>query len=1074
MRPAKNNAFAGNGMRLIIGRAGTGKNRFIMEEIERTASAEKRAVLIVPEQSSFSLEKRLYFLLGARRSGYVAVRSFSRLAGDILSASGAAAKLRATDAAKAALVRRAVAALGDSLSYYRRNHSDSAFFNLAAGVIGECKNAAITPAFLFELAEQSNKKLTGTKLRELASIYEIYETLFAELYEDEADHISAAAERVSQIDFFFGKTVYIDGFTGFTEPEYSLIKSMAARAKEIVVTLLGDPGGLDANALFSAVDRSAFRLIDIFEETGRNTDVVPLHEKTVSPPGIPALERYLAGEEAGEETEGVFLIEAADPYEELEKAAAEIIRLVREEDYRFSDIALITRDVERYRAMIRRTFRLFGIPYYADWTENETFSPAAVFIRTALALLDEFTAENLLALLKTSLTSVSAEETASFEDYIFVWSVGGDELKRAFTNHPDGLSERESEQSSAKLAEAEAAREKVVGWVMRLMDDTRGKSAGEVVKGIYLLMQSSGAVQTLTRLGAAGGAFQLLEQLYHILGNDVMRPSEIAGIAETLFFETFTGEIPDTLEQVQVGAAARIRTGEPKAVFVIGLNEGIFPQTEFDSPLLSFAEREYINEKGGKLARDFDNLTAMEELHLYNALTSAGERVYLSFPAAAVTGEMLQPSAVIEGYIERFSPPRVAEDVFARIVNEATAKKAYLEDAGLREEMRRSGYFEFCERLDAAARAPVFAVADASLLTGASKSGISLSPSQIERFSGCRFAYFLQYAARIRPLAKVELSPLQAGNFIHAVMERVFSEIRGDIASVGAAELRALCDEAADSYTAGFLKEAAEKSPLIRYQAERLKAQSRRLAACMGRELSQSLFRPADFELAIGDGGIPPRVIPLEDGTSVSVRGKIDRVDIAETDTERYVRVVDYKTGERDFSLDDVYYGLNLQMLIYLFSVVENGVTRYGELTPAGVLYMPSDPPVESSGASAKAYRMDGMIVSDPKIVGAMEKDAAGVFIPARLKNGAVSGAEDQIAGFDELENIKQHVDGIIAGMAKALKAGSIEAKPAVKGRDTPCDWCEYTAVCLKDRIVGQRLVEKGACRLLKGGADDD
>ena len=1071
-------ALSKNKMRLVIGRAGTGKNRFVMDEIKSAVSKDNRAVLVVPEQSSFSYEKRLFFMLGAERSGYVEVRSFSRIADDILRAAKEASKNRVNDAAKVALVRRAMLSLGNTLTYYRRSRSDTAFFKLAARVIDECKNAAVTPSLLFELANLSPKKLTKSKLSELALIYEAYESLLRDVYEDDADHISAASEKALQSDLFSDKTVYIDGFTGFTEPEYELIESMVCSAKKIVVTLLGDSGNPGDNLLFSTVRETARRLMRISGSSGAEAVVIPLSDKTGMSPGIVALEGYLSGDDSENSTGGVFTVTAADQYAELEKVAAEITRLVRCEGYRYSEITVIACDAERYRAMIKRAFKLFDVPYFADWTENEKFSPAAVFVKAALSLLDELSAQNLLALLKTSLTSLSADEIASFEDYIYVWDVGDDELFSPFTKHPDGISGTVSEQSAIKLRQAEKTRESVCGWTAGFLNGAAGKTAQEIIREIYIFMEKSGTANSLTAAGIAKGAYLLLEELHHVLGQDVMQPSEIFGIAETLFSETFTGEIPDTIEQVQVGSAERIRTGEPRAVFVIGLNEGVFPGMLFDPPLLSFSERDYINENGGKLSRDYENLTVMEELHLYNALTCASERVYLCIPSASVSGEKLETTGTIAGYIELFSPPEAASDRFSMIVNEATAGMAYLENAALREDIRSSGLFDFCDKLDAAAGAPRYSIADANLLPAAKADRVKLSPSQIESFSKCRFAYFLQYSARILPLQRAEISPLEAGNFIHSVMEYAFSKVGGDLSSADSASLDRLCDDATEFYVDEFLKGAADKSALMRYQVSRLKAQAKRLLANLAREQRQSAFVPVDFELEIGGAsGVSPRVLSLPDGTEVHIGGKIDRVDIAEINGKRYVRVVDYKTGLKGFSLDDVYYGLNTQMLIYLFCVTENGGPKYGELLPAGVLYMPCDPLLSGldakRGSSSNPYRMDGLVLSDPGVVSAMERDGEGVFIPVKTKGEAVSGAADKLANLEELGEIKRHIDGIVTEMTGLLKTGNIEAKPTVKSSDSPCEHCPYPSVCRRDRITEERRIEKGAHSLLKGGAQN-
>lgn len=1066
-------------MRLILGPAGSGKGRYTTEELKKTVESGKQAMLIVPEQSSFSFEKRLFFLLGAKASAQVTVKSFSRLSDDLLREQGGGAKIRVNDASRVALVRRAVAAAKDSIAYYRRNKNDVAFFGMAAGVINELKNAGVSPEQLQLFSETAPTALSKAKMSELSLIYASYEALLENRYQDGADHLTAAAKAAKKSDMFKDKTVFIDGFTGFTEPEILLLGRMLDDADDVVVTMLGDTLNWDGSELFYPVRQNALRLVELARDLGRKANVLTL-SKQGGVAGIAAMENFLSNKNFEVNTQGVYRIEAEDLYDEIERVAAEIVELVRSEGYRFSDIAVIARDIERYRAAIRRTFRLYDIPYFADWTENQSFSSAAVFIKAALALLDDLSPENLLALLKTSLTSLSELEISSFENYVYVWNVDRDGLLLPFKNDPDGFSEEMRSHAVEKLAEAERVRETAVEWAAAFAAGAKHKKADRIIKEIYKLMERSGAVETLNRRGEAKTAFSLLEQLYHILGDEEIAPEAILEIADVLFYETSAGEIPEAIEQVQVGAADRIRTNNPRAVFVVGLNEGVFPRQEFDLPLLSFSERDYLCEEGANLARSFDNLVRMEELHFYNALTTADERLYISFPKTSVSGDLLEPTAKIAEYLALFSLPvqPTANDRFAKIVNNKTAKRAYLEIEDLKIDIRASGLFDFCDTVDAAKERPHYQLRDEPLLEKTVPKSLYLSPSQVETFERCRFHYFLHYTTRIDPIQPAEMSPLQAGNFIHAVMEYVFKKTNGDLKDSALYELHRLSDEAAGIYIDSILKEGVRASSRMQYQITRLKSQARRLIGYLQKEQQQSDFRPVDFELSIGDAGdIPPRKILAPDGTEIYVGGKIDRVDIADIDGARYVRVVDYKTGIKEFSLDDVYYGLNIQMLLYLFSVTENGGARYGDTLPAGVLYMPSDPRLprlDDGGAVGKTYRMDGLLLDDPKVAAAMEQEVAGVFIPVRAKkDGELSGA-GKLADLAAMGRIRQHIDGTIAEMAASLREGDIDALPTFKGDEAPCNYCPYIAVCRLDRIGEGREIQKGIGKLFSEGGDAD
>ena len=1068
-------------MRLVLGRAGTGKNRFVMQDINAAASKDCRILLLVPEQSSFSYEKRLFMMLGANRADFVEVRSFSRLADDILRAAGKTATERLNDAARATLLRRALLKHRNNITYFKQGRVDTAFYKMTADVIGECKNAAITPEILMNLSEKSASKLTGIKLKEISLLFSEYESLISDKYRDDSDLLTAAAKAASECSFFLERTVFIDGFTGFTEPEYKILESIAADSKNVTITLLCDK--LDtAGGVFETVRINALRIMDINKKTGAVSEIVYLDKKMNMADGISSLEEYLAGKNNETKTDGVYFIRAKNPYEEVENAAAEIVDLVRNRGYNFSDIVIITRDTERYRTAIKRIFRLFDIPYFTDWTVNESFFAPAVFIKSALSLLEELNAENLLALLKTLLTSIPETDIAAFENYIYVWGLDGKDLLNPFTRNPDGFSDTMSDQSVIKQRQAENTRKTVIEWVTKFVNDAGDKTADMVIKEIYLLMQRCGAVDAIADRYESERAVYLLEQLNHILSGENMTPSEISQTAEILFSETYVGEIPNMLEQVQVGTADRVRAGDPKVTFVMGLNEGRFPRTDFELPLLSYSERDFINSNGGNLSQSFENLSFMEELHLYNALTCASERIYLCYPAESTTGETLRPTIKIADYLDIFKPPAAPSlnIRFSRIVNQITAKKAYLESKFTKDHILSGVLSEIVSLPGEAASEPEYSLSDGGLRKR-NDGLIVFSPTQIENFMGCRFRYFLRYIARINPIEQAKISPLQAGNFIHSVVERVYKKTGGNLVFTDDFQLSELCGEAARQYTLDYLQNDDSKlSSRMIYQISRLSEQARRLLGYLRDEQRQSGFTTVDVELQISDtGGIPPRTLTLPDGETVVVYGRIDRVDIAEIGGKKYIRVVDYKTGIKDFSLDDVCSGLNIQMLIYLFSVTDNGTKRYaGTIFPAGVLYMPSDPyiPVlEDEVTSVKQpYRMDGLVLNDSDVAQTMEYGLNKVYIPVSVNSKGLLGPSSKLADLEEMGRIKTCIDNIIVDMVNLLKAGDISANPITKSNSSVCDYCEYTAVCRRDRINGKREIVKGAgISMLKGGDND-
>jgi len=1034
--------------------------------------------------------------MGAENFRFVSVMSFSNLSDKILAITGNLHKKRLNEAAKVTLVRRAVGILGEEIVHYRRMRNQIAFHRLVASVIDECKEALASPEKIKQLSLNAKTAGTRIKLHEIALIYRQYEELLSDRYEDTADHLSVAAMALKSSGYLTDKTIYIDGFTGFSGPEYKLIESMVEVSKEITVTLLGDKGLKDTE-VFSTVRATSDKLSQLSKGTTIETIYIPPEASDLAP-GIAALERYLLTNDADAkgELDGLYLIKERDAYSELNRVATEIVELIRNHNYRFSEIAIIARNIESYRSVIARTFRLYEIPFFADWTKNESYSGIASFIKATLSLIEEPTAEQMLTLLKTSLTSISASDIAVFENYIYVWNLGRNRLNSPFTNNPDGYNPEGSnpkgdnpkglvdtftKEQRERLQRAEETRVTVTAWVKDFVARTKDKTASEIIKQIYLLMTTTGAFKTLETRKEADNAVDLLENLHFILKDEKLEVSEIIGICEVLMGQTYIGRIPPMIEQVQVGAANRIRTNQPKVVFVLGILEGVFPATDFDFPLLSHKERGYILENGVELEVNFDNLLKLEQLYFYNALTCGNERVYLSTPTETVQHELLEISESIAPFLNENDIPTAptANNHFSSIVNEATAKIAYILNPLLAKDIKGSGLFSFCSYIDSLKAAPRYELLNLELLKSVFGETIELSQSRIDKYMNCPFSYFLRYMLSIEPIRMVEMSYIEAGIFIHYILEQVFKKTKGKLTSYTESDIVRLCNETVEMFEKNILSSFSDSSSQLQYQLTRLKNQAVRLVTYLKNEQQHTDFIPLDFELSIDDEGeVVPRSLNLLDGTTIKVNGKIDRVDIASVNDENYLRVLDYKTGTRSFSLDDVVYGLNMQMLIYMFTIIENGYERYGDVNAAGVLYMPSDPPVPSIEDGydrvKEAYRMDGLLLSEEDVVEAMEYEGQGAYIPLRKNKKGFRYISDMSASSSEMDIIKRHIDNLIINMGQSLKAGDIKALPTLKNNRKPCDYCDYTASCRSDRISNYQEIQKGAHKILKEGGMDD
>jgi ATP-dependent helicase/nuclease subunit B len=1143
-------------LRLITGRAGSGKSEYCLQKAGQLAADGRRSVIVVPEQGSYAFERELALRLPHRLASFAKVRSFRSLCEDIFSECGGGARRRLNDAVRCSLVRRAVMSMSGDIVCFKRHIRDISFFAGAASVIGELKNAGVSPQELAAVALEAGSSLSRQKLSELAGIYRRYEELLEGAFFDQAGEITAAAEICGGDGggCFCGVSVLFDGFSGFTEPQFIMISRLMGAADEICVTLCCDSlfGGGDGD-VFSPIRKTGRRLLAIAKKNGLDAG------ETISLPGsfryknggLRSLENFLAGgvpgaeeswagddasshgankalhmlerlladgtvgdgqgvyvirgsggdgdvsaapspsenkepqppaeppgEEPAKNREGVCSICGGDRYDEIRAVADEIAFLVREKNYSYGDIVVIARELAPYRAAISRTFSRFGIPYFCDAVQNLLYSPLTSFILAVLDIASGLSSERLFDMLKTSLCALSDEDAGELENYAYVWGIDRAAWHSPFTCGPGGFGGA-GEQDGEALRRLEGMRAEILGWLEPVTSLGGGEiDGGLLIKAVFEVIERSGAMTTLENTGGdlerqASMALEMLDHLYALFAGEKLSAREVRETARLLAASTPVGGIPPALDRVVVGAADRIRADNPRAVFVVGLNDGVFPRAVSDTPLLTGAERELLARHDFELTRSFEYSAAMERLYHYRALTCSSERVYLCRALRDQRGSALAAEPKTETFAELCGvlPPATSVDPARYIVNDATAMDLCAErmergDGALPAAVAASLCSKSASLAAGAGKKNSYSVPDPAVMRGILGPSAMVSATRLDTFSQCRFRYFLRYIMGIKPLVKAEISPAEAGNFVHGVIETAMRELGAGIAEAGRAALANTVERAAASYLERNLGPAAQNQPRIKYLAARLRAQTLRLLLQIQREQRQSLFRPVDFELDISRGGdVEPLVFRTASGEGVEVAGRVDRVDVFRRGGKSYIRVVDYKTGAKEFSLGDVYYGLSAQMLLYLFTIEQNGRERYGDIVPASAMYLPADPRLPRGGgdpesAAQKAYRMDGIVIDDADVIAAMERDMRGLFIPVKQKRDGSFGGE-KTASPHRMSAIKKHIENTVTEMAEALYRGDVEACPLVGETESACDFCDYPSICRRDRGRPERRREE-------------
>ena len=1103
-------------LHLLLGPSGSGKSRRLLAELRARAQRGARSLLIVPEQFTSSTEGLLYRTLGDSLSACVESYSFTSLAETLLRRYGGAAVRTLDEAGRALLVRRAVDALLDQVVYYNRQRRSAAFCEKAAQTIEELKSAGITPQALadYALAPGADRE----KLSELSLIYAAYEALLARTAMDPGDRQQRAAQRLDG-SFFAGAAVCIDEFDGFNAPKRALLAAMLPVA-DVTVCLCCDgeqdrDGGL---GLFSGGKAVVVSLKRMAADAG-----VPTRTETLTgdlrhrdAPVLVELNLLLADPTYTPQctvspgTPAIVCHGAACRQAEAKAVAAQIAARARA-GTPYRRMAVVCRDTAQYLPAIRYEFRLQNIPLFCDEATTPEHTAPARAVHAALDLArGGLSSRAVLRLLKTGLVDLPEEQQTALENYAYTWPLKAADWRETFTRSAAGYAGPERPEDAELRKKADAARQFVVERAQKFLARARHADAAGLTKQIYLFLQSLGAEKSLNGLAAtlrdqgrlpeADEALRewnvvmgLLNKLAELLGEGEIPPADYAELFTLLLRTTDMGHIPQSLDSVTLTTAGRMRLPETDAVFVVGLVEGEFPQTPGDQGLLTHADRDAMIRQGAELPDCFENRMLREGICFYKALTVARSFLWLSWPGAAHSEDTAPATAALAAVRTLLKVPFAAPDTAALAATPAAAldmlgpvsQQPGQEAAGAALEAALQAAegtphaapgYEAVVRARAGAPDTLRDTAELEKLLGVH---LRISPTRFEKYQTCPFGYFMQFVLRAAPRQKAELAPNISGTLTHWVLEQALSRQGEDFRELSGAEIETLVDALVQEYVQENLPGATVR---MEYLIQRIRRNLVGLLGFIQQDLRQSGFQPAAFELRIddrpGDEPDAPRIDPveLEDGLGHTVRivGTVDRVDAMPLGERTYLRVVDYKTGGKDFQLKEVYCGLDCQMLLYLFTLERNGGGQFPGAAAAGVEYLLADPAPESvSRAEAAAppeqdgaaYPLNGLLLDNESVYTAMDTRSTGRFVPLNFhaKTGRITNGKSRLADEKKLARIRDHLDGLLVQMARNLYAGDIDARPLCNGGRSPCAYCDFRIACHHQDGENERTVEAPA-----------
>ena len=1088
-------------LQLVLGRAGSGKTEYVFSSIKKLIdSGESNLLLITPEQFSFVAERRLLTDLGEEKVNEVENASFSRLAGEITRLYGGDSLPILSKGAKAVMMKKAIESVQDSLVLFHRNITSNAFINSVISIYDEMKSCRVSVDDIYLASENSEKELLSQKLKDIAAIIGAYDALIENEYFDAANELTRLYHKLLSLDYFKDRIVFVDGFSGFVAQEYKILEVILKQAKAVYITFCTDSYiNHDKYDLFSYVNTNIAILREVTKKAGvRFMNPISLGDnRRAENDELRAAEKYVFSNIAQEqcyEPEHISLYSARNINDECDYVSAQISKLLRN-GYRASDISVICRDLEKYSREMNFSFNKYHIPYFDDERQEITSQPIIMFVSFLLrTAIYSYRSEDIFSLLKTGLTALSDDSISSLENYVFLWNISGSKWKREFTESTKGFAEEISEKDKKQIDEINQTREYIVTRLNRFFKRCKDGTPSDICKAIYYALIDFSADEQLkalavdldkngkSALGKEQGRIwdllmEVLDKLALVGGDSQISLKEFYKLFTLMVTSEDIGSVPIGLDNVQLGSADRIRCDNPRAVFIVGANEGEFPQNVTSSGLLSENDRIALINNDFKLYSYGETLNAQERYFAYMAVSAPRERLYVSYRSG---NEQNSESSIVRGIKAVF--PNIQTKTYSDTItldmleSEDNAfdilASNYSDGSEIISSLER--YFEsnpdYSSRLKAVKNLTAnedIKLKDTELSVQLFHKNMYLSASRIEDYYNCAFRYFCKFGIGARPRQRAQMDPMQTGTVIHYVLEQIIRE-KGSkgLSDLTSAEIAILVNTHLDDYLHTKMGDAEHFTPRFKYQFMRLSKMLICVVERLKAEFSQSDFEAKAFELRIGNGSdgesVKSKKIMLPDGGSVEIKGAIDRVDVYEENGRQYVRVVDYKSGTKEFQLSDILSGLNLQMFIYLFTLCQSDSEWAG--ISSGVLYMHSsrklfslDRCTDDSKVQAeenKLFKMKGVVLNDEEneIAKHMEKDLRGKYIPARFvkKNQAVTG---NIVTLEELGRISRKIDALIEEMGASLHSGVITQNP-IDGRhhDKTCDFCDYSDIC-KNRI---------------------
>lgn len=1109
-------------LRFCFGPSGSGKSHRIYEEIMQRAAEEpgRNFLIIVPDQFTMQTQKDL--VMRSDRDGIlnIDVLSFGRLSHRILEEVGTKEMPVLDDTGKSLVLQKVAADLKEQLPAMGSLLHKQGYIHEVKSAISEFMQYGISTQDMDKLITSAQKRgALAMKLKDLKTLYRGFQDYIRDHFITTEETLDVLRRSLSKSKILKGSVVVFDGFTGFTPIQNRLIQELMRVCAETIVTVtIGvgeDPYKMDGEQkLFHLSKKTVADLEKLAAEAeverGEDLFVKGGPNRFAKAPALHYLEqnlfRYQYEPYAGEQQE-IHMFEALSPREEVHQTALYIRHLIREQGMTYRDIAVVIGDLEGYASYVETEFGQLEIPCFLDRTRGIVLNPMIEYIKSALQLyIKDFSYDTVFHFLRSGMADISREEIDELENYVIRTGARGYRTySRLFTRRTEELqgNAEGSEQAEEKNMERlNRIRQQFMDAVEILHMGSREK-AGDYVSHLYDFLEQNQVQQKLLNyqqqfekegdLSRAREYAQiyrlvmdLLDQVYELLGEEEISRQEFADILEAGFGEITVGTIPQNVDRIVVGDMERTRLKQVKVLFFLGVNDGNIPKNASKGGIISDMDREFLIESGTEMAPSPRQQMYIQRLYLYLNMTKPSEQLYLSYAKVNSEGKGIRPSYLIDTVRKLFPAMSVeypqnrsrleqieGRQEGARYLAEELREYA---DGTLREEERQDFYLMYrAYEADAAGR---------DLLTRAAfrryrESGLSRivaralygqqlenSVSRLETYAACAFRHFLQYGLSLQEREEFGFEASDMGTVYHAVLENFAGKLAEsnltwwDFTEDFATKA---VKESVEAYAATYGETVLYSSARNEYAITRMSRILTRTVLTLQKHLKQGSFQPDDYELSFRFAEDLDSIhVDLSEDEKMHLQGRIDRIDVSEDAEHVYVKVIDYKSGNRKFDLAALYYGLQLQLVVYMNAAMEMESRKHPdkEIVPAALLYYHIDDPtietpVELTDEQINEQilaklRMNGVVNSDPEVVERLDRymQDKSVVIPVEKKKDGSFSARSGVLSREEMQLISSYVDAKIRSIGREILDGKIAANPYEKGNEEACTYCAYKKVC--------------------------